>query len=71
MFAMNLAERDKEHVREDFIKAEDDAKRDMKKRLAIEDFESLTIIGRYIAFSIFQFINVKLISEELLEKFAW
>lgn len=47
MNAMNLAEQEKAHVREDFIKAEDDAKRDMKKRLAIDDFESLTIIGRW------------------------
>ena len=47
MLAMNLAEREKEHVREDFLKAEDDAKRDMKKKLAIDDFESLSIIGRF------------------------
>eukprot|EP01036_Dinobryon_divergens_P024063 gene24063-32478_t len=46
MVAMNLAEREKEHVREDFMKAEDDAKRDMKKKLVIDDFESLSIIGR-------------------------
>ena len=46
MIAMNLAEKEKEHVREDFIKAEDDAKRDLKKKLTIDDFESLSIIGR-------------------------
>ena len=52
MVAMNLAEREKEHVREDFLKAEDDAKRDLKKKLVIDDFESLSIIGRFEIFII-------------------
>jgi hypothetical protein len=52
MLAMNLAEREKEHVREDFLKAEDDAKRDLKKKLVIDDFESLSIIGRFEIFII-------------------
>ena len=58
MVAMNLAEREKEHVREDFMKAEDDAKRDMKKKLVIDDFESLSIIGRFENLPIFNNIII-------------
>ena len=71
MVAMNLAEREKEHVREDFMKAEDDAKRDMKKKLVIDDFESLSIIGRFeIYLSYFPYGNLEFITFTYVEKWS-
>lgn len=43
---MHISEQEKERYREKYKEAEDDARRDLKKRLKIEDFESLSIIGR-------------------------
>lgn len=46
MTQMKLTESEKALYREIYMKAEADANRDMKKRLSIDDFEQLTIIGR-------------------------
>eukprot|EP01038_Epipyxis_sp_PR26KG_P012846 gene12846-17220_t len=43
---MSLTEEEKKILRNKFYKAEADARRDHKKRLAIDDFEPLAIIGR-------------------------
>jgi serine/threonine kinase 38 len=46
MLNMHISESEKERYREKYKEAEDDATRDLKKRLKIEDFEALSIIGR-------------------------
>ena len=43
---MSISDAEKELYRERYKEAEDDARRDLKKRLTINDFESLNIIGR-------------------------
>lgn len=43
---MDLSEEDKEKYREAFVIADHEAAEDMQKRLTIDDFESLAIIGR-------------------------
>lgn len=46
MNKLNLSEEEKSKYREELRKAEADAKREMRKRITIDDFESLAIIGR-------------------------
>ena len=43
---MDLSEEEKIRYRDELEKAEAEARRDMRKRITIDDFESLTIIGR-------------------------
>jgi protein-serine/threonine kinase len=43
---MHISEEQKQRYRERYQEAEDDATRDSKRRLKIEDFEPLNIIGR-------------------------
>jgi serine/threonine kinase 38 len=46
MREMRIDEREKPRYRENYLKIEADAQRDMRKRLTTEDFEPLAIIGR-------------------------
>ena len=46
MEKMSLAESEKQIYRERLQKAEEDAQKDMRKRLTTDDFEPLAIIGR-------------------------
>lgn len=46
MGKMNLTEEEKDRYRDELEKAEAEAHRDMRKRITIDDFEPLAIIGR-------------------------
>lgn len=46
MAKMNLTEEEKDRYRDELEKAEAEAHRDMRKRITIDDFEPLAIIGR-------------------------
>lgn len=44
--SMAIAEPQKQRYREAFLKNQEDAQKDLRKRLTTDDFEPLTIIGR-------------------------
>ncbi len=46
MNTMNISEEDKVRYRDELEKAEADARHNMRKRITIDDFEPLAIIGR-------------------------